>query len=99
MGILQTVFYVLDYLIWLYCLFIVIDAIMSWLPFLANSVVGRFLNQVVNPYLNLFRRGPIARLAFSTGIDISAIIGLLLLYFIQNDVLQWLERLLLIFVK
>lgn len=72
---------------------LVIDAIMSWLPFLANSAVGRFLDKVCNPYLNLFRRGPIARLAYSTGIDISPVIGLFILYFIQNNLLPWIQSL------
>lgn len=84
----------ISWLIWLYCLFIVIDAIMSWMPLLADSAVGRFLDRIVDPYLNLFRRGPIARLAESTGIDISAVIGLFLLYFLQNHVLQWLANVL-----
>lgn len=83
----------LSWLIWLYCLLIVIDAIMSWLPFLANSSVGRFLNRIVDPYLDLFRRGPIRRLAYSTGIDISAVIGIFILYFIQNDVFRWILNL------
>ena len=68
---------------------------MSWLPMLSNSVVGRFLDKIVNPYLNLFRRGPFAKLAYSTGIDISPIIGLFILYFVQNYVLIWIFNILL----
>lgn len=75
---------VISYLIWIYSILLVIDAITSWLPFLANSVVGRLLNKIIDPYLNLFRRGPIGKLAFSTGIDISPVIGIFILYMIQD---------------
>lgn len=94
-NVLHTIYLILTWILWLYSLFIVIDAIMSWLPMLRNSVVGRFLDKVVNPYLNLFRRGPLAKLAFLTGIDVSPIIALFILYFVQNYVLIWIFNLLL----
>lgn len=94
-NVLHLIYMILTWLLWLYSLFIVIDAIMSWLPMLSNSVVGRFLDKIVNPYLNLFRRGPFAKLAYSTGIDISPIIGLFILYFVQNYVLVWIFNILL----
>ena len=84
----------LQYILWLYSIFIVIDAIMSWLPFLANSTLGRLLDKIVDPYLNLFRQGPIRKLAFATGIDVSAVIGLFILYFIQSYALNWLFNIL-----
>lgn len=84
----------ISWIIWLYCLFIVIDAIMSWMPFLAHSALGRLLSRIVDPYLNLFRKGPIAKLAYSTGIDISAVIGIFILYFVQDYVLQWIGNIL-----
>lgn len=94
-NVLHIIYLILTWILWLYSLFIVIDAIMSWLPMLRNSVVGRFLDKVVNPYLNLFRRGPLAKLAYSTGIDVSPIIALFILYFVQNYVLIWIFNLLL----
>lgn len=92
--IVYYVMTIITWIIWLYSLLIVISAIMSWLPFLANSFIGRFLDKVVNPYLNLFRKGPIAKLAYSTGIDITPIIGLFILYFVQDYVLQWIQNIL-----
>lgn len=89
LTVIHFIYMAITWILWLYSLFIVIDAIMSWLPILSNTAVGRFLDRVVNPYLNLFRRGPLARLANSTGIDVSPIIGLFILYFIQNYVLFW----------
>jgi len=93
-NFIYYVIYVINWIIWLYCIFIVIDAIMSWVPFLRNSVIGKWLDKIVNPYLNIFRKGPIQKLAYSTGIDLSALIGLLVLYFIQDYALQWIQNIL-----
>ena len=95
LNVLHLIYLALTWILWLYSLLIVIDAIMSWLPILSNSVVGKFLDKIVNPYLNLFQRGPFAKLAYSTGIDVSPIIALFILYFIQNYVLVWIFNLLL----
>ena len=79
-SILYSIYTVIRWIFWLYSIFIVINAILSWVPALSNSVVGQWIDKVVNPYLNLFRRGPLAKLAFSTGIDFSPILALLVLY-------------------
>ena len=71
LNVIHFIYVALTWILWLYSLFIVIDAILSWVPMLSNSVIGRFLDKIVNPYLNLFRKGPFAKLAYSTGIDIS----------------------------
>ena len=88
-SILYSIYTVIRWIFWLYSIFIVINAILSWVPALSNSVVGQWIDKVVNPYLNLFRRGPLAKLAFSTGIDFSPILALLVLYFVQDYVLVW----------
>ncbi|MDN6653607.1 MAG: YggT family protein, partial [Lactobacillus sp.] len=80
LNVIHFIYLALTWILWLYSLFIVIDAILSWLPMLSNSVIGRFLDKIVNPYLSLFRKGPFAKLANSTGIDVSPIIGLFILY-------------------
>lgn len=95
LNVIHFIYVALTWILWLYSLFIVIDAILSWVPMLSNSVIGRFLDKIVNPYLNLFRKGPFAKLAYSTGIDISPIIGLFILYFAQNYVLFWIFNILL----
>ncbi|MEN2347295.1 YggT family protein [Lactobacillus helveticus] len=95
LNVIHFIYLALTWILWLYSLFIVIDAILSWVPMLSNSVIGRFLDKIVNPYLNLFRKGPFAKLANSTGIDVSSIIGLFILYFVQNYVLYWIINILL----
>ncbi|MCT6904024.1 MAG: YggT family protein [Lactobacillus sp.] len=85
---------IIDYVIWVYSIVMVIDAILSWVPSLRDSAVGRIINRVIDPYLNIFRKGPIARLSNATGLDISFLIGLLLLYFVQDYVLNWIANIL-----
>ena len=95
LNVIHFIYVALTWILWLYSLFIVIDAILSWVPMLSNSVIGRFLDKIVNPYLNLFRKGPFAKLAYSTGIDISPSIGLFILDFVQKYVLFWIFNILL----
>lgn len=86
---LTAIYYILNtikWIIWVYSIVMVIDAIMSWVPMLRDSV---------DPYVNLFRKGPIQTLTNSTGLDISFLIGLLVLYFIQDYVLGWIANILL----
>lgn len=95
LNVIRFIYLALTWTLWLYSLFIVIDAILSWVPMLSNSLIGRFLDKIVNPYLNLFKKGSFAKLANSTGIDVSPIIGLFILYFVQNYVLYWIINILL----
>lgn len=84
----------LNYAIWIYSIVMVIDAILSWVPSMRDSSVGRIINRIIDPYLNLFRKGPIERLSQTIGIDISFLIGLLLLYFVQDYAIKWLANIL-----
>ena len=56
--------------------------LMSWIPALQESAVGRFLETVCEPYLGFFRKfiPPIGM------IDISPIVGLFALVFIERGV-------------
>lgn len=56
--------------------------LMSWIPALQESAVGRFLETVCEPYLGFFRKfiPPIGM------IDISPIVGLFVLVFIETGV-------------
>lgn len=62
---------------------IVISAILSWVPALAESIVGVWIDKLVDPFLNLFRKGPIRKLIYGTGIDLSPVVALLVLYVAQ----------------
>lgn len=56
--------------------------LMSWIPALQESAVGRFLEAVCEPYLGFFRKfiPPIGM------IDISPIVGLFVLTFIERGI-------------
>lgn len=69
-----------------YSLLIIIDAFMSWIPAISESAAGRWIDRIVN----LFRQGPILRLIYATGIDISPMIALFVIYFVQSVALGWL---------
>lgn len=74
-GVISTVFLIYRYMLIGYIL-------MSWIPALQESAVGRFLEKACEPYLGFFRKfiPPIGM------IDISPIVGLFVLYFIERGV-------------
>ena len=85
---------ILNWIIWLYSIVMVIDAIMSWIPFLRDSAIGQIINRIIDPYVSIFRKGPIEQLSNSTGIDFSFLLALLLLYFVQEYAIGWLYNIL-----
>ncbi|WEV51930.1 YggT family protein [Lactobacillus sp. ESL0731] len=94
LTIISYILSAVNWLIWLYSIIMVIDAILSWVPFLRDSAVGRILNRIIDPYLNIFRKGPVQRLSYATGLDLSFLLGLLVLYFVQDYALNWLANIL-----
>lgn len=93
--IIYRVITLIRQLIWVYSIIMVIDAIMSWVPAMRNSTVGRLIDHLIEPYLNIFRKGPIESLSDSIGLDLSFMLGLLLLYFVQDYVIVWIANILL----
>jgi uncharacterized protein YggT (Ycf19 family) len=81
------------FLVYLICVFAYI--ITSWIPLPYNiwlNRVQRFLYDVVNPYLSIFRRFlPMLRIG-GGGLDLSPIVGILVLYAL-NRILQGLIEL------
>ncbi|MDR1606275.1 MAG: YggT family protein [Streptococcaceae bacterium] len=75
--------YVLYRLITFYQWILIIYALMSWVPNLQNSQVGRLLGQLARPFLSLFDRFP---LQFA-GLDFTIIVALLALDVIQRFLL------------
>lgn len=64
--------------------------LMSWIPALQNSAVGRFLETICEPYLGIFRKfiPPIGM------IDLSPLVGILVLGFIETGLYKVLSYLL-----
>ncbi|MCP1143954.1 YggT family protein [Lysinibacillus endophyticus] len=72
----------------IYQFMIIIYIFMSWVPNIRNSTVGEYLGKLVEPYLGIFRKfiPPIGM------IDISPIVALLLLRYIQMGLLIVVEK-------
>ena len=81
-NILQGIAYVLDTMLFLYMWLIIIRALLSWVnpdPF--NPIV-QFLGRATDPVLYTIRR----RLGLGGGIDVSPILAILLITFLQYAV-------------
>lgn len=79
---------VINWLLYIYTILIVLNAITSWLPFLYNSVVGRYLNKIVEPYVGLFRIGFLKTIAIKARVDVSPVLAIFVIYIIQNLLTQ-----------
>ena len=80
---------VLDYVLWLYMWIIIARALISWVnPDPWNPIV-QFLDRATEPVLTPIRRW----MGFRMGIDLSPIIAILILTFLQFAVVQSLKDL------
>ncbi len=83
-NILQGFAYVLDTILFLYMWLIIIRAVISWVnpdPF--NPII-QFLGRVTDPVLYTIRR----RVGLIGGIDVSPILAILLIMFLQYAVVE-----------
>jgi YggT family protein len=88
-NILQAVAVIVDYVLWLYMWVIIARALISWVnPDPWNPIV-QFLQRVTEPVLYPIRR----RLGFAMGVDLSPIIALLVIIFLQVALVQSLKDL------
>ena len=77
------IFYIIIQAFMIYRFMLIGYILLSWIPAAQDSVVGRFLVAVCEPYLGIFRRfiPPIGM------IDISPIVGFLALRFIEQGLM------------
>ena len=83
MTILYPLINIIYLLISVYTWILVIYAFMSWFPMINESVFGRLIRRIVDPYLSIFDRIPTRFGIF----DFKVIIGLLGLLAIQRLIL------------
>ncbi len=78
------IFYIIIQAFMIYRFMLIGYILLSWIPAAQDSAVGRFLVAVCEPYLGIFRRfiPPIGM------IDISPIVAILALSFIQEGLLK-----------
>lgn len=88
--IYPQIFNIVDLLFNIYYFCLIGYILMSWIPALQFSAVGKFLETVCEPYLGFFRKfiPPIGM------IDLSPIVGLLVLGFIESGIYKVLSYLL-----
>ena len=78
-NVLEALATVVNWILWLYMWVIIIRALITWVnPDPWNPIV-QFLERVTEPVLSPIRR----RLSWRMGIDISPIIAILIIYFLQ----------------
>ncbi len=88
-NVLQAIAVILDYVLWLYMWVIIARALISWVnPDPWNPIV-QFLQRVTEPVLYPIRR----RVGFAMGVDLSPIIALLVIIFLQVALVQSLKDL------
>ncbi|WP_186577540.1 YggT family protein [Aquibacillus kalidii] len=80
---MYIVFGILENVIEIYSFALIIYILMSWFPGARESSIGRFLESICEPYLEPFRKiiPPIGGM-----IDISPIVGLLVLQFATTGI-------------
>lgn len=82
---MDTVLFVIYLLLVIYAWLIVARALLSWFPARPGSpmlVARRVLHVVTEPYLRVFRRLlPMVRVG-SVGLDLSAVVGLVVLFIV-----------------
>jgi len=91
--IIYTLFGVLDKAFTVYYFMLIGYILLSWIPAAQGSAIGRLLQMCCEPYLSIFRRiiPPIGM------IDISALVGIFALSFIQNGLFIVIDKLLTLF--
>ncbi|QQC72571.1 YggT family protein [Lactococcus garvieae] len=80
------IIYILIRLIGLYTWVLVAYALMSWIPSLYDTAVGRFIVKISRPYLSLFEGIPLRFAA----LDFTIVLGVIALQVIQQLLLRFL---------
>ena len=81
---MNTLISIISSAISLYSILLIVYIFMSWVPSTKESAIGRFLERIIEPYLEPFRRiiPPLGM------IDISPIVAIIVLRLAQEGLLQ-----------
>jgi len=86
-NVLQGLATVADYVLWLYMWVIIARALISWVNPDPRNPIVQFLERATEPVLSPIRR----RLGWRLGVDVSPIIAILVIIFLQVAVVQSLK--------
>lgn len=78
---------VLSFAINLYVVLIILDAVLSWIPTARDYRITELISFLVNPVLN-----PIRKLIPRIGVDVSPIVAIAVLYFLDNFIVRAIYR-------
>lgn len=84
--IIEVIYYIYIIYGWL----LLANVLMSWVPSISESAVGRWIHKITEPYLSIFRKfiPPIGM------IDISPIVGIFVYHFLGTYALMGFQNLL-----
>lgn len=86
-NVLQGLATVADYVLWLYMWVIIARALISWVNPDPRNPIVQFLERATEPVLYPIRR----RLGWRLGVDVSPIIAILIIIFLQVALVQSLK--------
>ncbi|MGH7204620.1 MAG: YggT family protein [Nitrospiraceae bacterium] len=86
-NVLQGLATVADYVLWLYMWVIIARALISWVDADRGNPIVQFLERATEPVLYPIRR----RLGWRLGVDVSPIIAILIIIFLQVALVQSLK--------
>jgi len=88
MGFYIWIYNVVNGLLVAYGYVLIATAIISWIPDLAGTQLGRILTRITEPYLRLFRRFiPPLRLG-AVMLDLSFIVAVIVYFFIREGIMS-----------
>ncbi|MCL6453056.1 MAG: YggT family protein [Alicyclobacillus sp.] len=88
MAFYITLYNLIDALLAVYGYILIATAILSWVPDLANSQLGRILDSITDPYLRLFRRFIPPLHLGGLLLDVSFIVAVVVYFFLREGVLS-----------
>lgn len=86
-NVLQGLATIADYVLWLYMWVIIARALISWVNPDPRNPIVQFLERATEPVLHPIRR----RLGWRLGVDVSPIIAILIIIFLQVALVQSLK--------
>lgn len=87
-GVYFQFYQVIQGLLWAYGYVLIGTAVISWIPDLLDSQLGRILVKLTDPYLQLFRRFIPSVHIGGVLLDLSFVVGVVVYFLLQNIVLS-----------
>ncbi|WP_188880802.1 YggT family protein [Alicyclobacillus cellulosilyticus] len=90
MDLYTVLFAVVQTGLTVYGYLLIATALVSWLPDIADTKVGQWLDRLTGPYLRLFKFIPPLQFG-GVGLDVSFIVAVIVYFFVEQGVLTILD--------